>query len=270
MFKYGVLLFLFLFSAFAPGYSIAPFQVKPAKKQVPQKKTATTSKNNTTASKKVIPKKGATIVAKKPATTVANKAAVTVAKKGSGVKTATAKNKISPKTSIRKRTTYKKGSVKGKSRYRSKYMAVKKVDTVRQNTLQVISLNKEKARVNDSIHNTLISHQGAGANTTKVDEGYFATLFSDQKKSASFQTLDGTASVFKSISGWQDKKFYILTNEIPIGTIVKITTADFKTICAKVINALPDVSNSIQYRLSDAAAAILGITNKTFQITVTY
>ena len=40
-------------------------------------------------------------------------------------------------------------------------MAVKKVDTVRQNTLQVISLNKEKARVNDSIHNTLISHQGA-------------------------------------------------------------------------------------------------------------
>ena len=262
MFKYGVLLFLFLFSAFAPGYSIAPFQVKPAKKQVPQKKTATTSKNNTTASKKVIPKKGATTVAKKPATTVANK--------GSSVKTATAKNKISPKTSIRKRTTYKKGSVKGKSRYRSKYMAVKKVDTVRQNTLQVISLNKEKARVNDSIHNTLISHQGAGANTTKVDEGYFATLFSDQKKSASFQTLDGTASVFKSISGWQDKKFYILTNEIPIGTIVKITTADFKTICAKVINALPDVSNSIQYRLSDAAAANLGITNKTFQITVTY
>ena len=237
---------------------------------MPQKKTATTSKNNTTASKKVIPKKGATTVAKKPATTVANKAAVTVAKKGSSVKTATAKNKISPKTSIRKRTTYKKGSVKGKSRYRSKYMAVKKVDTVRQNTLQVISLNKEKARVNDSIHNTLISHQGAGANTTKVDEGYFATLFSDQKKSASFQTLDGTASVFKSISGWQDKKFYILTNEIPIGTIVKITTADFKTICAKVINALPDVSNSIQYRLSDAAAAILGITNKTFQITVTY
>lgn len=254
MFKYGLLLFLFIGSAFAPGYSIAPLQVKSAKKQVPQKKTATTSKKNTTASKKVTQKKGVN----------------TVAKKGSAVKTATAKNKISSKKSIRKRPTHKKGSVKRKSRYRSKYMAVKKVDTVRQNTLQVISLNKEKARINDSLHNALISHQGEGVNTTKVDEGYFATLFSDQKKSASFQTLDGTASVFKSISGWQDKKFYILTNEIPIGTIVKITTADFKTICAKVINALPDVSNSIQYRLSDAAAAILGITNKTFQITVTY
>jgi len=253
---------LFIVSAFAPGYSIAPLQVKSAKKQVPQNKTATTSKNKTTASKKVTPKKGAITLAKNPASTVA--------KKGSSVKTATAKNKISPKKSIRKRATYKKGSVKRKSRYRSKYMAVKKVDTVRQNTLQVISSNKEKARVNDSIHNALINHQGEGVNATKVEEGYFATLFSDQKKSASFQTLDGTASVFKSISGWQDKKFYILTNEIPIGTIVKITTADFKTICAKVINALPDVSNSIQYRLSDAAAAILGITNKTFQITVTY
>lgn len=263
MFKSGVLLLLLFLSAFAPGYSNAPSQVKTAKKQVPQKKSATISK-------KVTPKKGAVTVAKKPSTTVTKKAAVTVAKKGSSVKTATAKNKISPKKSIRKKTSYKKGSVKRKSPYRSKYMAVKKVDTVRQNTLQVISLNKEKARLKDSLQNAFISHQGEGVNTTKVDEGYFATLFSDQKKSASFQTLDGTASVFKSISGWQDKKFYILTNEIPIGTIVKITTADFKTICAKVINALPDVSNSIQYRLSDAAAAILGITNKTFQITVTY
>lgn len=262
MFKYGLLLFLFIGSAFAPGYSIAPLQVKSAKKQVPQKKTATASKKNTTVSKKVGPKKGAITLAKKPA--------ITVAKKSSAVKTASAKNKISPKKLIRKRITHKKGSVKRKSRYHSKYMAVKKVDTVRQNTLQLISLNKEKARVNDSIHNALISRQWEGATITKSEEGYFATLFSDQKKSASFQTLDGTASVFKSISGWQDKKFYILTNEIPIGTIVKITTADFKTICAKVINALPDVSNSIQYRLSDAAAAILGITNKTFQITVTY
>jgi hypothetical protein len=95
-------------------------------------------------------------------------------------------------------------------------------------------------------------------------------LFTNQKKSASFQTLEGTAAVFKSVSGWEDKKFYILTNQLPIGTIVRITTSDLKSICAKVINALPEVGNSIQYRLSDAAAAILGITNKTFQISVTY
>ena len=31
-----------------------------------------------------------------------------------------------------------------------------------------------------------------------------------------------------------------------------------------------DIKFAVQYRLSDAAAAILGITNKTFQISVTY
>jgi len=163
-----------------------------------------------------------------------------------------------------------KAKRKAKSKHRTKYAGVKKVDTVRQNTLQIISLNKEKARLNDSLHHAIVNDQMVNINGSKTEEGYFASLFSDQKKTASFQTLDGTASVFKSISGWQDKKFYILTNEIPIGTIVRITTSDLKTICAKVINALPEVSNSIQYRLSDAAAAILGITNKTFQITVTY
>ena len=269
MFKYGILLLLSIMGAFAPGYSIVPVQVKPAQKKVSQQKTAIKSKKKTTASKKATPKKKTVHVAQKGTVAVAKKSNIALAKKGSIVTSATARNKYIPKKSIRKSNIRKKGSVKRKSRYRSKYL-VKKVDTVRQNTLQVISLNKEKARINDSIHNALISHQGEGANTTKVDEGFFATLFSEQKKSAAYQTLDGTASVFKSISGWQDKKFYILTNEIPIGTIVKITTSDFKTICAKVINALPDVSNSIQYRLSDAAAAILGITNKTFQITITY
>jgi hypothetical protein len=33
---------------------------------------------------------------------------------------------------------------------------------------------------------------------------------------------------------------------------------------------LPDMGNSIQYRLNDAAAAILGMTTKTFKISVTY
>ena len=131
--------------------------------------------------------------------------------------------------------------------------------------LKLIADNKEKMRLSDSLHKSTIL-----VNNTELEEGYFASLFTNQKKSASFQTLEGTAAVFKSVSGWEDKKFYILTNQLPVGTIVRITTSDLKSICAKVINALPEVGNSIQYRLSDAAAAILGITNKTFQISVTY
>jgi len=134
-----------------------------------------------------------------------------------------------------------------------------------QAPIEMIAQNKEKIRVSDSVHNSYIQ-----LDKNEIEEGYFAGMFSKQKKIASFETLEGTASVFKSVSGWEDKKFYILTNELPIGTIVRITTSDLKSICAKVISALPDVSNSIQYRLSDAAAAILGITNKTFKISVTY
>jgi len=134
-----------------------------------------------------------------------------------------------------------------------------------QAPIEMIAQNKEKIRVSDSVHNSYIQ-----LDNKEIEEGYFAGMFSKQKKIASFETLEGTASVFKSVSGWEDKKFYILTNELPIGTIVRITTSDLKSICAKVISALPDVSNSIQYRLSDAAAAILGITNKTFKISVTY
>jgi len=129
---------------------------------------------------------------------------------------------------------------------------------------EMIALNQEKKRVSDSVHKQVFS------NVSKEEEGYFATYFTRQKQAANFQTLEGTAAVFKSVSGWEDKKFYVLTNELPVGTLVRVTTPDFKSICAKVISALPDVSATIKYRLNDAAAAILGITNKTFPISVTY
>jgi hypothetical protein len=163
---------------------------------------------------------------------------------------------------ISKKKGKKSISKKGKKRRgkRSAYVPLKNPAP-----LKLIADNKEKMRLSDStLKSTML------VNNTELEEGYFASLFTNQKKSASFQTLEGTAAVFKSVSGWEDKKFYILTNQLPIGTIVRITTSDLKSICAKVINALPEVGNSIQYRLSDAAAAILGITNKTFQISVTY
>ncbi len=130
---------------------------------------------------------------------------------------------------------------------------------------QMIALNTEKARISDSVNKSTIINGGS-----KDNEGYFASLFASKNRAASFQTLEGTAAVFKSISGWDDKKFYVLTNLLPVGTIVRITTPDLKSICAKVINALPEVGNSVQYRLNDAAAAILGINNKTFPVSVTY
>ncbi len=182
-----------------------------------------------------------------------------------------------PKKST-KRPSGKKKSTKGKkkkasSKYakgkkgsrKKKQSTIKVAPVVRTAQWQMIAQNKEQSRIKDSVQKTNIVEV-----RTADNEGYFASFFSNQKKAASFQTLNGTAAVFKSISGWKDHKFYILTNELPVGTIVRITTSDFKSICAKVINALPEMGNTIQYRLNDAAAAILGVTNKTFQVSVTY
>jgi hypothetical protein len=178
---------------------------------------------------------------------------------------AVAKNAQTTKKAASKKKPTSKSSKSKKSSSKSKKSVAKVTPVVRTAQWQMIAQNKEQSRIKDSVQKTNLVQVSAVAN-----EGYFASLFSSQKKAATFQTLNGTAAVFKSMSGWQDNKFYILTNELPVGTIVRITTADFKSICAKVINALPEVGNAIQYRLNDAAAAILGVTNKTFQVSVTY
>jgi hypothetical protein len=178
----------------------------------------------------------------------------TVAKKAQTTKKASSKKKPTSKSSKSKKSTSK-----------SKKSVAKVAPVVRTAQWQMIAQNKEQSRIKDSVQKINLVKVSTVAN-----EGYFASLFSSQKKAATFQTLNGTAAVFKSMSGWQDNKFYILTNELPVGTIVRITTSDFKSICAKVINALPEVGSAIQYRLNDAAAAILGVTNKTFQVSVTY
>jgi hypothetical protein len=181
-------------------------------------------------------------------------------------KTGQTKKKVTKKKPTSKSSKSKKGSKKKSSKYsKSKKPVAKVAPVVRTAQWEMIAQNKEQSRIKDSVQKTNLVQVN-----TATNEGYFASLFSSQKKAATFQTLNGTAAVFKSMSGWQDNKFYILTNELPVGTIVRITTADFKSICAKVINALPEVGNAIQYRLNDAAAAILGVTNKTFQVSVTY
>ena len=185
----------------------------------------------------------------------------------------TNKNASNKKKPTSKSTKSKKGSKKKSSKYskskrgssKSKKSVAKVAPVVRTAQWEMIAQNKEQSRIKDSVQKTNLVQVSTTAN-----EGYFASFFSNQKKAATFQTLNGTAAVFKSMSGWKDNKFYILTNELPVGTIVRITTSDLKSICAKVINALPEVGNAIQYRLNDAAAAILGVTNKTFQVSVTY
>lgn len=112
-------------------------------------------------------------------------------------------------------------------------------------------------------------------NNNKIPtEGYFAPLFGKDTEGRSLTSKVGQAMTFKTASGWGDKKYYILMNEAPPGSIVKIVSEDNKTIYAKVLWNLGDMKENegLSFRISNAAAAALGITENTpkFFLTVSY
>ena len=99
-----------------------------------------------------------------------------------------------------------------------------------------------------------------------TDQGFFASQFVSTQ-----QELSGTAGVLKTSSGWLDKKYYVLMNNVAPGTIVKITVNN-NIVYAKVLEALPDVKEDqgLLLRVSNAAASVLNITDNRFQVTVNY
>jgi LysM repeat protein len=104
--------------------------------------------------------------------------------------------------------------------------------------------------------------------TPKFNGGKFKAEFSDGGNS-----VTGQAGTFKSTSGWQDGKYYTLMNNVPVGTIVKITVqATGKTIFAKVLGQLPEMRESagLTVRISNAAAAELGEAEGKFSVAVAY
>lgn len=104
------------------------------------------------------------------------------------------------------------------------------------------------------------------------DEGYFALAYSDHPKEQTQQFRSGDAAIFKTISGWTDRKFYVLMNDIAPKTIVRITGAGNKSICAMVLGPLQETkgANGLLLRMSNSAASALGLTAEKFTVTVTY
>jgi len=102
--------------------------------------------------------------------------------------------------------------------------------------------------------------------------GYFSTTFGTDVSGKKLQTANGMAMTFKTASGWTDKKYYILMNDASPGSIVQITNADGKAIYAKVLWKMgnPEDNEGLNFRISDAAAAVLGLNDIKFPITVAY
>jgi len=105
------------------------------------------------------------------------------------------------------------------------------------------------------------------------DGGFFKSLFATQTKSSEYLNQTGSAGIFKSTSGWDDGKYYCLQNSAAAGSIAKITsTLTGKTVYAKVLDVIPDIKQNegLVLRLSNAAAAELGVSENTFDCTIIY
>jgi LysM repeat protein len=102
-------------------------------------------------------------------------------------------------------------------------------------------------------------------------EGVFAGVFTTES-GRSLNTKNGEAATFKSTSGWQDKKYYVLMNNVAPGTILKIASADNKVVYAKVLGSMPEMkeNNGLLLRISNAAASYLGIIDPKFPVQVSY
>jgi len=103
--------------------------------------------------------------------------------------------------------------------------------------------------------------------TTHSNGGFFSIDYAASGKSAS-----GVAGTFKSTSGWTDGKYYALMNSIPVGTIIRVSGLNGKTIYAKVLGQLPEMkeSNGLLIRISNAASAELGLGEGKFPVDIKY
>ena len=94
-------------------------------------------------------------------------------------------------------------------------------------------------------------------------QGYFKPFFDQQIKISPIsrnQTV--TSGIFKTASGWQDGKYYLLIDGVQPGTILKITNpANNKTIYAKVLGQMSGIhlNAGFDIRISNSAATALDI-----------
>ncbi|MEO6490249.1 MAG: LysM peptidoglycan-binding domain-containing protein [Ferruginibacter sp.] len=95
--------------------------------------------------------------------------------------------------------------------------------------------------------------------------GAFKGLYNEQSTAKKNITEEkGKGGIFKSTSGWEDGKYYCLTNTAPAGTIVKVTNnTTQRTVYAKVLDLIPDLkqNSGVIIRISNSAAEELGATD---------
>jgi hypothetical protein len=104
--------------------------------------------------------------------------------------------------------------------------------------------------------------------------GFFRQQYEQQAKAGTSKDATVASGIFKTASGWQDLKYYILVDGAEPGTLVKVSNpANGKTIYAKVLGGMSGIRQNAGFdvRISNAAANVLetGDAEK-FQVRVQY
>lgn len=108
-----------------------------------------------------------------------------------------------------------------------------------------------------------------------TEQGYFKSHFDQQVRiipASRNETV--TAGIFKTSSGWNDAKYYLLIDKVPPGTIIKVMNpTNNKTVYAKVLGEMSGIrqNEGLNIRISNAAASALEITEQDkFIVNVNY
>jgi LysM repeat protein len=121
----------------------------------------------------------------------------------------------------------------------------------------------------EPVNSTIIYAEDEPTVAKDYKGGFFKSMYDGQNGFAE----EGSAGVFKSISGWEDGKYYCLHNKAEKNTIVKITNkASGKFVYARVLDVMPDLkqNKTLVLRISNAAASILGADAANFDCKIEY
>jgi LysM repeat protein len=98
---------------------------------------------------------------------------------------------------------------------------------------------------------------------TAEGQGYFKSHYDQQVRiSPASKNETVTSGIFKTTSGWEDAKFYLLIDKVQPGTIVKvINPTNNKAVFAKVLGEMSGIrqNQGLDIRISNAAAAALEV-----------
>lgn len=96
-----------------------------------------------------------------------------------------------------------------------------------------------------------------------AENGYFMPHYNQQVRITPVtRTETVTAGIFKTSSGWQDMKYYLLIDKVPPGTIVKIVNpVNGAAVYAKVLGEMSGIrqNQGMGIRISNSAAAVLDV-----------